>query len=597
MADQPETSPDARTKPATAKQNGQQEPAAPAAAPEKDIAPRKLQYMFAARRGANLLPMAAGIEPAFDAQQVLEALQRMPEVTIVRRIRPSSFSVLSAGPSASQDIIVATTTPEHGQFLERIAHPGMIVERDLLLKHLSDLPTATAQRVTPARVVAASIDVKFHVQDGAGQPVPEAQICVYTGNGGEAQAATDASGNATATVYGGYLNDVVALYVKPHADLWERFVSRPALSADQPNVIVLKRLGEFAAVQFPANPFLGWGQRLMGLSGENGGALTGRGAKIAIIDSGCDNSHAALTHVKLGRDYTNLSASGEPNEQSWTLDALGHGTHCAGVITGNGQNGQIRGFCPEAEIHVLKLFPGGAFNNLAAAIHYCIDNQIDVANCSLGSDATSEIIQQLIQTAREAGVARVVAAGNSSGPVQFPAAVPGVLCVSAVGQQGEYPADTYHAQTAEPGTILVNGLFPAKFSCRGSEVKVCAPGVAIISTMPGGGYASWDGTSMAAPAITGSAGLVVAHHPDFANRQGPRNAARVDRIFQIVMGAAVPLGLDPTLGGVGLPAVPHALLAQASNAVSTDVFDPNEAGLQAAVRQGLSAGLAAFGLA
>src|SRR5437667_4724408 len=88
----------------------------------REVQPRKVQYMFAARRRVGLLGVAAGPQPLYDAQQVHDALARMPEVEIVRRIRPSRFSAPSVDPYISQDIIVATTTPEHGLYLEGTAH-------------------------------------------------------------------------------------------------------------------------------------------------------------------------------------------------------------------------------------------------------------------------------------------------------------------------------------------------------------------------------------------------------------------------------------------------------------------------------------------
>jgi subtilisin family serine protease len=525
----------------------------------------------------------------YDANQIHEALTKIPDVDVIRRIKPSGLSTLSAGPHGSRDVIVVTTTPEQGSYLQSIAHAGIIVERDHLLKHLAGVAPQIGggQPQAPVQTLSTNADVKFHVQDSAGKALPDAEIYLYTEDGSQDQATTNATGDATLTVAGGYLNNVLALYVKPWANYWERFVSRPALEST--NVVTLRPLSSFKEAAFPGNPFLNWGQRLIGLGANK--ALTGSGAKIAIIDSGCDNSHPALRQIKIGYDYTTLDSDGNPDGQSWNIDKLGHGTHCAGVIAGNGENDHIRGFIPEAEIHILKLFPGGAFNNLVAAIQYCIDNQIDVVNCSLGSDQRSEIVQQELLRARQAGVAVVVAAGNSSGPVQFPALVPGVLAVSAIGQEGQFPDDTYHAQTEQPGTVVVNGLFPAKFSSHGPEVKVSAPGVAIISSVPGGGYASWDGTSMAAPAITGTAGLIVAHHPDFDGKPFARNAARVDRIFQILISLAQPIGLNPLWGGAGLPTIPkdfgRAAVQQQPPAGITPSLFPR---LETAIQQGLVAG-------
>jgi subtilisin len=277
--------------------------------------------------------------------------------------------------------------------------------------------------------------------------------------------------------------------------------------------------------------------------------LNGRGVRVAIIDSGCDTRHPALSHINIGRDYTNLDKDHEPNHETWRTDVISHGTHCAGVIAGNGSPGNIRGFAPNAEVHILKVFPGGAFNNLVAAINYCVDNQIHVVNCSLGSDVTSELVAQAIQHARQEGVAVFVAAGNSASAVQFPASVPGVLCVSALGQVGNFPDFTYHAHTVPDGATVVDGqVYPAKFTCHGPEVGVCAPGVAIISSVPGGGYAAWDGTSMADPHMTGMAALLAAHHPALAG-VALRDAAWVDRLFNILRSATEAVGLSPEFGG------------------------------------------------
>ena len=122
-------------------------------------------------------------------------------------------------------------------------------------------------------------------------------------------------------------------------------------------------------------------------------------------------------------------------------------------------------------------------------------------------------------------MACIVAAGNSAGPVAFPASMRTVLAVAAIGKAGEYPPESYHA-TQVYGNITPDGYFSAAFTCFGPEVDVCAPGVAIVSCVPPANYAAWDGTSFAAPYVTGLAALLLAHHPDFRDRYAARDANR-----------------------------------------------------------------------
>ena len=219
-----------------------------------------------------------------------------------------------------------------------------------------------------------------------------------------------------------------------------------------------------------------------------------------------------------------------------------------------------------------------------AAIKYCIDNQIHVVNCSLGSDVGSELVTQVVQDARQHGVALFIAAGNSASSVQFPANVPldpidghpSVFCVSAMGQAGNYPDYTYHARTVPDGAEVVSGqVYPAKFTCHGPEVRACAPGVGIISSVPGGGYAAWDGTSMADPHLTGLAALLAAHHPQLAG-VAVRRAAWVDRLWSLMLS---PLAVQ----GTGLPSGYGEVLPIASKVLTGNlVAEPAQAQPQAA---------------
>jgi subtilisin family serine protease len=200
-------------------------------------------------------------------------------------------------------------------------------------------------------------------------------------------------------------------------------------------------------------------------------------------------------------------------------------------------------------------------SSLLDAVDYCIDQQIDVVNMSLGTGGTSQILLQKLAQAREQGVACIVAAGNSGDAVQFPGLSPDVLTVAAIGKDGTFPDASYHAQQRWKDGVLEAGLFSAQFSCHGPEIDVCGPGVAIVSSVPDNGYAAWDGTSMATPHVAGLAALVLAHHPDF---QTPAmrlpTAARVDRLFEILRDSSTALEFgDPERSGAGVPDAIRAL--------------------------------------
>jgi Subtilase family len=134
-----------------------------------------------------------------------------------------------------------------------------------------------------------------------------------------------------------------------------------------------------------------------------------------------------------------------------------------------------------------------------------------------------------------------------------------VLAVAAIGRLHEFPADSYHTQSLTP-QMDSNGFYAARFSCFGPEIAVCAPGVAITSSVPDNNYAAWDGTSMAAPHVTGLAALVLAHHPDFQGAIRMRNAQRVERLFQIIKASCRPVIVgDQRRTGFGLPDAPRAV--------------------------------------
>ena len=226
-------------------------------------------------------------------------------------------------------------------------------------------------------------------------------------------------------------NTLKAIYVRPESDYWSMYFRNPQVSATGDNAVTVPALGSTFA-GFPDTEILGWGERAMRVD-QLPPTQRGRGARVAVIDSGAANGHPDLTNITTGYDVT------VHNADSWNQDTVGHGSHCAGVIAGL-QNGRgIIGIAPEAEVHVYKIFPGGRFSDLLEALDYCITQQIDVVNMSLGSPDASQLLNSKLDLAKSMGVACIVAAGNSGGPVQNPGASPAVLTVSAIGKTSELP--------------------------------------------------------------------------------------------------------------------------------------------------------------
>jgi thermitase len=228
----------------------------------------------------------------------------------------------------------------------------------------------------------------------------------------------------------------------------------------------------------------------------------GRDITVAVLDTGIDLTHPALAgHLVAGYDF--VSGDAYPDEEgTYGQDgAYGHGTHVAGLIALA---------APEAKIMPLRTLGPDGMGTIwaqAQALRYASDHGADVINLSYSFEQSSRLLDDLLSeiTCSAAqnndcrlivrpGAVVVAAAGNSGRKIrEYPAAdgVPGVLGVGA-----STDADTL-----------------AGFSTYGSWVVLAAPGDRILSTVPGGGYATWSGTSMATPLVAGTVALVRAAYP------------------------------------------------------------------------------------
>lgn len=528
----------------------------PGDTPGRRVAERRKQYLVSPLAppmlaSNGLAPFATGMgAPApLSLQSVEQALRGVQDVDVVRTVGARSVGLLGTGMADGADaggVVVARMTDEKARALHQQAQGRLAVERDQHLHLLDPVPRHPTLVNSFMANDGPRFDVDFLVLGKDGAPLGDAEVSLF---GGQQPACglTDANGRARLTVHGSSAHAVSGVYVKPRADHWSFYQRDPDLGTDEPNVVALRSLSDWPPLPgFPGRSAMGWGARAMRLD-QVPPAFRGQGVRVAVIDSGAATTHANLNRIHAGFDIIN------DNPDTWNQDQLSHGSHCAGVIAGADPSFGIRGFAPDAEIHVCKLFPGGQISQLIEALEYCIEHQIDVVNMSLGGTGPSPALEQQILRAKRNGVACIVAAGNSGGPVQYPAASPNVLAVAAVGKIDEFPRDSYHAETINPD-VDAQGYFTAKFSCFGPEIDVCAPGVAIVSSVPPNNFAAWDGTSMAAPHISGLATLVLAHHPAFQGQGRLRSAERVDRLFQLIRLSARRVSQsDAAHTGYGMP--------------------------------------------
>ena len=235
---------------------------------------------------------------------------------------------------------------------------------------------------------------------------------------------------------------------------------------------------------------------------------------IAVLDTGIDFNHPDLagniwpskgfnfvTCLKFD-EFGNCEISGVPNDDP--MDDFGHGTHVAGIIGAAGGNGiGVAGVMWSVNLMAVKVLNAdgeGSAADIVAGIQFAVNNGAKVINASLGGSEFSQSVFDAVSAANSAGVLFVAAAGNdgSNNDVTpfYPASfdLPNIIAVAATDQNDNLVA----------------------FSNFGAvHVHIAAPGVYIVSTIPNGGFGTLEylaGTSMAAPHVSGVAGLLMSYY-------------------------------------------------------------------------------------
>ena len=217
---------------------------------------------------------------------------------------------------------------------------------------------------------------------------------------------------------------------------------------------------------------------------------------VAVIDSGADWTHPDLSS-KLVPGWNFLTGTSATQDSGGDS---GHGTAVSGVAAAATNNGAgVAGVGWSTMVMPLEILDStgsATYSNLASAIDYAADHGARIINISLSGSTASSTLQSAESYAWNKGAVIFAAAGNSANSTpNYPAADPNVVAVSATD---------------------VNGTF-ASFSSYGSWIDLSAPGNNILTTMTGGGYGYWYGTSFAAPITAGVAALVLAQKPGLSN--------------------------------------------------------------------------------
>jgi thermitase len=255
------------------------------------------------------------------------------------------------------------------------------------------------------------------------------------------------------------------------------YASDPATEFAEPDSVA-------QAFVIPDDPYFGsqWGLYKVEAPAAWDSTTGSNTIRIAVLDTGISTSHPDLAgKVVSSRNFTDDPTADDNN---------GHGTHVAGIASAVTNNAVgIAGTDWNARLmngKVLNQSGSGYYSWIASGITWAADNGAQVINLSLGGNSPSSTLQAAVDYAWSRGVLLACAAGND-----------GLTTPS-------YPA--YYANCIAVGATTQSDS-RASFSNYGTWVDVGAPGVGILSTVPGG-YASWSGTPMATPHVAGLAGLL-----------------------------------------------------------------------------------------
>lgn len=447
--------------------------------------------------------------------------------------RPAHFEILDSFGEDGAKLIAATPI---AALALRAAQPSLRV-----VPVLRYLPAAVPRRQlrTTSSTSAAPDSLTVRVVSEADRaPVAGAFVIAFvslaTGEG--AQAITDAEGNAVLEL-GASSVPIERLYVYPITSYWT--LRREALTLTDGMEIQVHPL-DLAYTDCVRHYY--------GDAPDDAGV----GVAVGVIDTG------VAEHPDLVIDGGLNTVVGE-DDADFGDNGNGHGTHVAGILAARGTPAAgIRGVAPGVRLRSYRVFGEGQpeAENFAIAkgIEQAVADGCDIIILAISGAMPDAVISAAVEDARAGGSLVIASAGSEGrGPVGHPAADELAVAVGAVGRLGTFPDDAAEIDDIAAPFGTDNAEFVGGFSNVGPAVDFIGPGVAVISTYPGG-YTEISGTAMAVPAVAGVAARLLQGAPE--TLAATRDAARSEAILALLVAAASDRGFPDPFEGHGLPLLP-----------------------------------------
>ncbi|MCB1972143.1 MAG: S8 family serine peptidase [Geminicoccaceae bacterium] len=237
----------------------------------------------------------------------------------------------------------------------------------------------------------------------------------------------------------------------------------------------------------------------------------GGGVRVAVLDTGVDGTHPDLAG-KIDA-FQEFDGNGNPTGSTTPHDSDRHGTHVAGTVLGGNAGGSWIGMAPEARLLAGLVLPGGSGTvaQILGGMQWAVDNNADVINMSLGGltlepDVRSPYNQAII-TALMAGIPVVCAIGNDGHVVSGPPGNDPFAFSAGATDSDDRVAGFSGGRTHR--FIDDDGAPPTFDPFVYMKPDVSAPGVDVLSSVPGGDWQRFSGTSMATPHVAGAIALIL----------------------------------------------------------------------------------------